>query len=78
MFVEKKAFERLLDEHVAAGMDKSVQVLINQCEYILLKEQLAVDYNPAPENEGKIFDLLPTKVRKPLSLFHKRESENYS
>ncbi|KAI8923964.1 exocyst complex component Sec10-domain-containing protein, partial [Entophlyctis helioformis] len=47
--VEKKIFERILDDSVAGGMDKAIQLLVNQCEYILLSHQQLTDYNP-PEN----------------------------
>ncbi|KAF9431552.1 F-box protein: endocytic membrane traffic, recycling ReCYcling 1 [Entomortierella beljakovae] len=45
---EKKAFERLIDDGVAAGLDKSIEVLIGQVEYILSTMQLPTDYNPDP------------------------------
>ncbi|KAF9357427.1 F-box protein: endocytic membrane traffic, recycling ReCYcling 1 [Mortierella sp. NVP85] len=43
---EKKAFERMIDDGVAAGLDKSIEVLIGQVEYILATMQLPTDYNP--------------------------------
>ena len=55
---EKKAFERLLDDLVAAGLDKSMSVLIDQVEYILKSEQKATDYDPIEP----IMDLEPTKA----------------
>ncbi|KAI8822966.1 exocyst complex component Sec10-domain-containing protein [Fimicolochytrium jonesii] len=57
---EKKAFERLLDDCVASGMDKSIQVLVNQVEYILLVEQKPTDYNPAEKDV--VMDLKPTRA----------------
>ncbi|KAI8905911.1 exocyst complex component Sec10-domain-containing protein [Gorgonomyces haynaldii] len=57
--VEKKAFERILDDSVAAGMDKAIQVLVNQCEYLLISAHNLNDYNP-PENG--IMDWKPTKA----------------
>jgi recyclin-1 len=55
--VEKKAFERCLDDNVAAGMDKAVQVLVNQCEYLLVSLHKLNDYNPPADG---IFDWKPT------------------
>jgi recyclin-1 len=56
---EKKAFERLLDDCVAQGMDRGIQVLLSQVEFILTHEQTKEDYNP-PSN---VFpELRPTKV----------------
>ncbi|KAF9964101.1 F-box protein: endocytic membrane traffic, recycling ReCYcling 1 [Mortierella alpina] len=43
---EKKAFERMIDDGVAAGLDKSIEVLIGQVQYILETMQLPTDYNP--------------------------------
>ncbi|KAL2915860.1 F-box protein: endocytic membrane traffic, recycling ReCYcling 1 [Polyrhizophydium stewartii] len=59
IIVEKKNFERVLDDGVASGMDKAIQLQVNQCEYILLKQQKATDYNP-PENG--LFDWKPTEA----------------
>ncbi|KAI9276957.1 exocyst complex component Sec10-like protein [Phascolomyces articulosus] len=56
---EKKIFERILDDCVANGMDRGIQVLLAQVQYILTHEQKSEDYNP-PEN--MIADLKPTKA----------------
>ncbi|KAI8053305.1 exocyst complex component Sec10-domain-containing protein [Syncephalis plumigaleata] len=55
---EKKAFERNLDDVVAAGLDRSIEVLMSHVEYILENEQRATDYDP----ETDIIDLRPTKA----------------
>ncbi|KAG1151452.1 hypothetical protein G6F37_003438 [Rhizopus arrhizus] len=56
---EKKAFERLLDDCVAQGMDRGIQVLLSQVEFILTHEQAKEDYNPPPN----VFpELRPTKA----------------
>jgi recyclin-1 len=60
IIIEKKAFERLLDDSVAIGMDKAVQVLVNQCEFLLISLQLQTDYNPTQKNA--VFDFKPTKA----------------
>ncbi|KAF9105282.1 F-box protein: endocytic membrane traffic, recycling ReCYcling 1 [Mortierella sp. AM989] len=54
---EKKVFERLIDDGVAAGLDKSIEVLIGQVEYILSTMQLPTDYNP---DENTDIELQPT------------------
>ncbi|KAF9578661.1 F-box protein: endocytic membrane traffic, recycling ReCYcling 1 [Lunasporangiospora selenospora] len=54
---EKKAFERMIDDGVAAGLDKSIEVLIGQVEYILTTMQQPTDYNP---EEGADIELQPT------------------
>lgn len=56
---EKKTFERLIDDEVAAGMDKSIQVLINHTDIIMEKELLPTDYNPPGKG---VVDIRPTKV----------------
>lgn len=43
---EKKKFEQGLDERVAAGLNKGIDVLIAEVEYILATTQTAADYNP--------------------------------
>jgi recyclin-1 len=56
---EKKSFERLLDDCVAQGMDRGIQVLLSQVEFILVNEQKREDYNPPRD---AMPDLKPTKV----------------
>ena len=57
---EKKKYERLLDDNVALGMDRAIQVLINQCEFLLLCSQSLSDYNPPSGEIG--MELRPTKA----------------
>ncbi|KAM3075625.1 F-box protein: endocytic membrane traffic, recycling ReCYcling 1 [Clarireedia jacksonii] len=42
----KKKFEQMLDERVAAGLNKGIDVLMDEVEYICGSTQLATDYNP--------------------------------
>lgn len=56
---EKKSFERLLDDCVAQGMDRGIQVLLSQVEFILTHEQKREDYSPPSD---AMPDLKPTKV----------------
>ncbi|KAI9882841.1 MAG: peroxisome biogenesis factor 10 [Watsoniomyces obsoletus] len=44
---EKKRFEQMLDERVAAGLNKGIDVLIDEVEYLFATLQLPSDYNPA-------------------------------
>ncbi|KAJ3179280.1 hypothetical protein HK101_010051 [Irineochytrium annulatum] len=60
IMVDKKSFDRSSDDNVASGMDKSIQVLINQCDHIMDQMHSPTDYNP-PDNQT-VFDLRPTKA----------------
>ncbi|KAI5206485.1 hypothetical protein E4T39_02528 [Aureobasidium subglaciale] len=42
---EKKRFEQMLDERVAAGMGKGIDVLIDEVEYMCATLQLTADFN---------------------------------
>ncbi|KAG9255246.1 exocyst complex component Sec10-domain-containing protein [Emericellopsis atlantica] len=44
----KKKFEQMLDESVAAGLNKGIDVLMDEVEYLHGTMQLPTDYNPAP------------------------------
>lgn len=49
----KKKFEQMLDESVAAGLNKGIDVLMDEVEYICATTQLPSDYNPgAQENNN--------------------------
>ncbi|KAK3378044.1 exocyst complex component Sec10-domain-containing protein [Podospora didyma] len=43
----KKKFEQMLDESVAAGLNKGIDVLMDEVEYICATTQLPTDYNPS-------------------------------
>ena len=43
---EKKKFEQMLDERVATGLSKGIDVLMEEVDYILATRQLATDFNP--------------------------------
>ena len=43
---EKKKFEQVLDERVAAGLNKGIDVLMEEVDYILATRQQATDFNP--------------------------------
>jgi len=44
----KKKFEQMLDESVAAGLNKGIDVLMDEVEYLYGTMQLPTDYNPLP------------------------------
>ncbi len=44
----KKKFEQMLDESVAAGLNKGIDVLMDEVEYLCATTQLPTDYNPVP------------------------------
>ncbi|KAK6516347.1 F-box protein: endocytic membrane traffic, recycling ReCYcling 1 [Arthrobotrys conoides] len=55
---EKKRFEQMLDERVAAGLNTGIDVLIKEVDYVFAKTQKPTDYNP-----GIVGDLgFPTDV----------------
>jgi recyclin-1 len=60
----KKKFEQMLDERVAAGLNKGIDVLMDEVEYLCATTQLPTDYNPVPNANGQIpdFDVGPTKA----------------
>ena len=47
---EKKRFEQMLDERVAAGLNKGIEVLMAQVEYVCSTTQKAEDFNPGSTN----------------------------
>ena len=56
----KKKFEQMLDESVAAGLNKGIDVLIDEVEYLHATTQLATDYNPVPISaDGKGIGTMP-------------------
>ncbi|CAG8512920.1 13449_t:CDS:10 [Ambispora leptoticha] len=56
---EKKKFEKVLDESVAAGLNKGIQVLMDQVEFILATEQNPEEFMPKDDTS---LDLKPTKA----------------
>ena len=54
---EKKRFEQMLDERVAAGLNKGIDVLMDEVEYLCATTQDITDFNPTP---GEPFDVGPS------------------
>ncbi|KAF8469077.1 exocyst complex component Sec10-domain-containing protein, partial [Kalaharituber pfeilii] len=74
---EKKRFEKMLDEMVAAGLDRGIDVLINEVDYLFATTQQSTDFNPGaitapgsattsgsgtPGHHSSDFDIGPTKT----------------
>lgn len=49
---EKKRFEQMLDERVAAGLNKGIEVLMTEVEFVCATTQKADDFNP--DASGKL------------------------
>ena len=62
----KKKFEQMLDERVAAGLNKGIDVLMDEVEYLCSTLQKPTDYNPLDPGPGKPmdFDIGPTAAAK--------------
>jgi recyclin-1 len=63
----KKKFEQMLDESVAAGLNKGIDVLMDEVEYLCATTQLPTDYNPMPSEEAPAsqdLDIGPTQTAK--------------
>lgn len=43
---EKKRFEKMLDEMVAAGLDRGIDVLMNEVDWLFATTQQSTDFNP--------------------------------
>ncbi len=51
---EKKRFEQMLDERVAAGLNRGIDVLMDEVEYICATTQLPTDFNPGAGPNGTL------------------------
>ncbi|KAI9795880.1 MAG: F-box protein: endocytic membrane traffic, recycling ReCYcling 1 [Piccolia ochrophora] len=63
---EKKRFEQMLDERVAAGLNKGIDVLMDEVEYICATTQAPTDFNPGATGDANIqtFDIGPSETAK--------------
>jgi recyclin-1 len=48
----KKKFEQMLDERVASGLNKGINVLMEEVDYILATKQLTTDFNPGADSDS--------------------------
>ena len=60
---EKKRFEAMLDERVASGLSKGIDVLMEEVEFLCATTQLPTDFNP--EN-NVVVDVGPTKTARQI------------
>ncbi|KAF2789270.1 hypothetical protein K505DRAFT_378336 [Melanomma pulvis-pyrius CBS 109.77] len=49
---QKKRFEQMLDERVAAGLNKGIDVLMDEVEYLCGTTQTPTDFNPTAGSNG--------------------------
>ncbi|KAK2735851.1 F-box protein: endocytic membrane traffic, recycling ReCYcling 1 [Onygenales sp. PD_40] len=62
---EKKKFEQMLDERVAAGLNKGIDVLMEEVDHILATRQTAADYNSESDISGQnVVDIGPSDAAK--------------
>ena len=61
---EKKRFEQMLDERVAAGLNKGIEVLMADVEYIFATSQKPHDFNPGTASGGNsdVMDIGPSQT----------------
>ncbi|PNS17716.1 F-box protein pof6 [Sphaceloma murrayae] len=61
---EKKRFEQMLDERVAAGMSKGIDVLMGEVEWVCATTQGGADFNPGVDGSSAsgVVDIGPTKT----------------
>ncbi|KAI4230053.1 MAG: hypothetical protein L6R36_000310 [Xanthoria steineri] len=61
---EKKKFEQMLDERVAAGLNKGIEVLMAEVEFVCATTQKAEDFNPdgAGSTSANVMDIGPSET----------------
>ncbi|MCJ1317470.1 F-box protein: endocytic membrane traffic, recycling ReCYcling 1 [Xylographa vitiligo] len=61
---EKKRFEQMLDERVAAGLNKGIEVLMAEVEFVCATTQNVEDFNPGATGMAinKIVDITPSNT----------------
>lgn len=63
---EKKRFEQMLDERVAAGLNKGIEVLMTEVEYVCATTQAPQDFNPNASSNAasEVMDIGPSQTAK--------------
>ncbi|RMZ90858.1 hypothetical protein DV736_g1885, partial [Chaetothyriales sp. CBS 134916] len=61
---EKKKFEAMLDERVATGLSRGIDVLMDEVEYVFATSQAATDFDPPDHDTSAIRDIGPTTTAK--------------
>ncbi|KAL1956148.1 hypothetical protein VTO42DRAFT_7583 [Malbranchea cinnamomea] len=77
---EKKKFEQMIDERVAAGLNKGIDVLMEEVDYILATKQTSHDFNPgaatdstssssspSPSPSAQVADVGPSEAAKSIT-----------
>ena len=60
---EKKRFEQMLDERVAAGLNKGIDVLLDEVEYVCAITQKPTDFNPGADgSDVGVLDIGPSET----------------
>lgn len=61
---EKKRFEQMLDERVAAGLNKGIEVLMAEVEFVCATTQRSDDFNPEASGQANqdVMDIGPTET----------------
>ncbi|KAL9123905.1 MAG: hypothetical protein Q9217_006710, partial [Psora testacea] len=61
---ERKRFEQMLDTRVAAGLNKGIEVLMDEVEYVCATTQKAEDFNPSSSTNGNadVLDIGPSET----------------
>jgi recyclin-1 len=65
---EKKRFEQMLDERVAAGLNKGIEALVAEVDYVYATTQKPEDFNP-PSNKSLgsgVIDIGPSEAAKQI------------
>lgn len=65
---EKKRFEQMLDERVAAGLNKGIEVLMAEVEYVCATTQKPEDFNPGAAGGAspEVMDVGPSETAKQI------------
>ncbi len=65
---EKKRFEQMLDERVAAGLNKGIEVLMAEVEYVFATTQKPEDFNPGVSSGAnfEIMDIGPSETARKI------------
>lgn len=65
---EKKRFEQMLDERVAAGLNKGIEVLMAEVEYVCATTQKPEDFNPGASSGAnfEVMDIGPSETAKQI------------
>ena len=65
---EKKRFEQMLDERVAAGLNKGIEVLMAEVEYVCATTQKAEDFNPGASSgtNFEVMDIGPSETARKI------------